>query len=185
MAGSPGGWPSQEKLDIVKSAGSCPLTERRFDLRSSRMTNRKKPTHGVWINPDRPTIVFVTVCTQHRRTWLATSENHRLLRDVWNRSSAWLVGRYVLMPDHLHLFAAPGPLELPLDNWVRYWKSQFTRLRNDDSCIWQTDHWDTRLRSDESYEEKWWYVRNNPVRAGLVAESAEWPFQGELNTLEW
>jgi hypothetical protein len=34
---------------------------------------------------------------------------------------------------------------------------------------WQTDHWDRRLRSDESYAEKWEYVRCNAVRHGLVA----------------
>ncbi len=41
------------------------------------------------------------------------------------------------------------------------------------------------MRSDESYEEKWLYVRNNPVRAGLVNHADEWPYQGELNVLSW
>jgi putative transposase len=149
------------------------------------MANRKKPAHGVWIDPDRPTIVFVTVCTRDRLPWLATEENHRRLCEGWERAKAWLVGRYVLMPDHLHHFAAPGPLDLPLDTWVRYWKSQFTKVHREGSRNWQTDHWDTRLRSEESYEEKCWYVRNNPVRAGLVARAEEWPLQGELNRLEW
>ena len=144
------------------------------------MVNRKKPAHGVWIDPDRPTIVFVTVCTRDRLPWLATEENHRRLRELWERANAWLVGRDVLMPDHLHVFAAPGPLDLPLDNWVRYWKSQFIKVHREGSRNWQTDHWDTRLRSEESYEEKWWYVRNNPVRAGLVARAEErnGPYRG-------
>jgi putative transposase len=149
------------------------------------MANRKKPAHGVWIDPSSPTIVFVTVCTRDRLPWLATEENHGRLRDVWEQAQAWLVGRYVLMPDHLHLFAAPGSLELPLDTWVRYWKSLFTKVHREGFRNWQTDHWDTRLRSEESYEEKWWYVRNNPVRAGLVARAEEWPLQGELNRLDW
>ena len=149
------------------------------------MARRKKPAHGVELVPGCPTIVFVTVCTQHRRPWLATEQNNERLRAVWERASAWRVGRYVLMPDHLHLFAAPGPREIPLENWVRYWKSQFTKINADASQTWQSDHWDTRLRSGESYEEKWWYVRNNPVRAGIVTRVEEWPFQGELNVLEW
>ena len=149
------------------------------------MGPRKKPAHGVRIDPDRPTIVLVTVCTRDRDPWLATDENHRALCDVWTEARAWLVGRYVLMPDHLHFFAAPGPRELPLDNWVRYWKSQFTKARRDPSRDLQDDHWDSRLRSGESYDGKWWYVRNNPVRAGLVADAEDWPFQGELNVLPW
>lgn len=120
------------------------------------MADRQKPTHGVWIDPDRPTIVFVTVCTQNRRPWLAAEENHRRLREVWGRAKAWLVGCYVLMPDHLPLFAAPGPLNLPLETWVRYWKSHFTKVHGDGSRDWQTDHWDTRLRCEDSDEEKWW-----------------------------
>ncbi len=149
------------------------------------MTSRRKPTHGVRIDSSHPTIVFVTVCTKERRPWLATPENHDALRSIWQEATAWAVGRYVLMPDHLHLFAAPGRLEIPLDNWIRYWKSRFTRTRRLPAYQWQTDHWDTRLRSDESYEAKWLYVRENPVRGGLVDDAALWPYQGELNRLLW
>jgi hypothetical protein len=60
---------------------------------------RKKPAHGVWVDQARPTIVFVTVCTKDRRPWLATKGNHETLRIVWTEATAWVVGRYVLMPD--------------------------------------------------------------------------------------
>jgi putative transposase len=149
------------------------------------MNPRKKPAHGVRIDQTHPVIVFVTVCTRGRRPWLASPENHVALCQAWEAASAWLVGRYVLMPDHLHLFASPGRKEIPLDNWVRFWKSRFTRTRSIASQEWQTDHWDTRLRSGESYDGKWLYVRNNPVRARLVGHSDEWPYQGELNALPW
>lgn len=149
------------------------------------MRSRRKPAHGVRIDSTHPTIVFVTVCTKSRRPWLASSENHVALCGVWEEARAWVVGRYVLMPDHVHLFAAPGQLEISLDNWVRYWKSRFTSKHCVPSQEWQVDHWDRRLRSDESYEEKWLYVRNNPVRAGLVNHADEWPYQGELNVLSW
>jgi hypothetical protein len=36
------------------------------------------------------------------------------------------------------------------------------------------------LRSCESAEAKRLYMINNPVRAGLVTQSEEWPFQGEI-----
>jgi len=51
--------------------------------------------------------------------------------------------------------------------------------------IWQRDFWDTQLRKGENYDEKWQYVLENPVRAGLVKHSEDWPYQGELNVLEW
>ncbi|MBI3919804.1 MAG: hypothetical protein HY318_00195 [Armatimonadetes bacterium] len=130
-------------------------------------------------------IVYLTVCTKDRRGWLATDKNHALLVKVWTEATAWLVGRYVIMPDHIHLFAVPGQMEIEFDNWVRYWKSQFSKQHHGHSHRWQTDHWDTRLRSSESYEEKWEYVRNNPVRHGLVERSEDWPYQGEIHVLPW
>lgn len=41
-------------------------------------------------------------------------------------------------------------------------------LRTEQKPLWQQDYWDRQLRSGESYAEKWNYVRNNPVRHGLV-----------------
>jgi putative transposase len=149
------------------------------------MASRKRPAHGVHIAPELPTIVLLTVCTKGRRPWLATPHNHVGLRDTWTEAKAWAVGRYVLMPDHLQLFAAPGLLEIPLENWIKYWKSQFTKKRRRVDQEWQLNHWDTRLRSGESYDDKWSYVRENPVRAGLVAVAEDWPYQVELNVLAW
>jgi putative transposase len=149
------------------------------------MVPRKRPVHGVNIQVNAPTIVFVTVCTDERRPWLASAENHDHLRQTWQDAQAWLVGRYVLMPDHLHLFAAPGRLGISLENWIKYWKSQFTNKQFISDQKWQANHWDRRMRSGESYDQKWEYVRNNPVRAGLVTKPEDWPYQGELNRLEW
>jgi len=36
------------------------------------------------------------------------------------------------------------------------------------------------LRSSESYSEKWYYVRENPVRGKLVKQWQEWPYVGEI-----
>jgi len=149
------------------------------------MKIRRKPSHGVYEVSNGPTIVFLTVCTRGRIPWLATTENHLRLRDVWQSSSAWSVGRYVIMPDHLHVFASPTNDEVTLETWVKFWKSRFSKSHPEKAKRWQTDHWDKRLRSSESYEEKWLYVQQNPVRAGLVETPDEWPFQGELNRLDW
>ena len=146
---------------------------------------RKHPVHGVFIDDDQPTIVFLTVCTKARKPWLATHQVHQLLRDVWTKASAWLVGRYVLMPDHVHLFTAPTDTNISLDNWVKYWKSQFSKAHGVPAHRWLTDHWDTRLRNDESYAEKWDYVRNNPVRHGLVSRPEDWAFLGAIHELRW
>jgi REP-associated tyrosine transposase len=50
--------------------------------------------------------------------------------------------------------------------------------------LWQPGFFDHVLRSDESYAQKWEYVRENPVRAGLVMTADEWPFQGEIVVID-
>jgi putative transposase len=149
---------------------------------------RKHPAHGVVLLADKPVIAFLTVCSKDRVPWLACEEVHQLLRATWAESTAWLVGRYVIMPDHVHLFAAPNENFIPhidLDRWVKYWKSQFTMKHGNRRHRWQTDHWDRRIRHDESYDEKWEYVSNNPRRHGLVADADDWPYQGEIFELRW
>jgi putative transposase len=108
-----------------------------------------------------------------------------MLRAVWFDASAWLVGRYVIMPDHIHMFAAPGAMNIEYDTWVTYWKRLLALKHGRPEWRFQTDHWDRRLRSSESYSQKWEYVRNNPVRHGLVRDTDDWLFQGELNELQW
>jgi len=149
------------------------------------LPSRKRPAHGVLIQGNNPVIVFLTVCTKHRVPWLADDGVHALLRTIWTECSAWLVGRYMIMPDHIHLFVAPGSIELPFDHWVRYWKSQFVKKHGVPNHRWQTGHWDRRLRRSESYSDKWEYVRANPVRHGLVQRPDDWPFQGEIHVLPW
>jgi len=149
------------------------------------LPNRHRPASGVLLYPNQPTIVLLNVCTHQRNPWLAQRVVHEALKQVWGEARAWLVGRYVLMPDHLHLFCAPGGQPVPLDRWVSYWKRLFSLQADNPAWRWQVRHWDTRLRSSESYEQKWQYVLQNPVRKGLVARVDDWPYQGELNQLQW
>lgn len=74
----------------------------------------------------------------------------------------------------------------PLGNWVRFWKATISKAHGaTEGPFWQTDFWDTQMRGNESYATKWEYVRNNPVRAGLVSTADDWPYQGEMNLLRW
>ena len=150
-----------------------------------RFPPHKHPAHGVFHTPNQPLIVFLTVCTKDRKRWLADPAVHEVLRSVWAEASGWHVGRYVIMPDHIHLFAGPGDVDVSFDDWVQYWKREFTRRHHRPECGWQTDHWDRRLRRAESYLAKWHYVCLNPVRHGLVGNPDDWPYQGEIHILSW
>ena len=150
-----------------------------------RKAGRHHPARGVLINLGQPTIVFLTVCSKNRQTWLAQTTVQSALCQIWRKADAWLVGEFILMPDHLHMFCAPRDLTFILQQWVTHWKRKLSCLHLPETGVWQRDFWDTRLRGHENYAEKWHYVRQNPVRAGLVAQAEDWPFQGRLNVLPW
>jgi REP element-mobilizing transposase RayT len=150
---------------------------------------RKHPVHlAARERHNTPVIVFITVCTKERKRILANDKSHELIRDAWRLKNEWLVGRYVIMPDHIHLFCAPGTMPRePLTPWMKFWKSHAARSspKIRDAPIWQREFWDTQLRREQSYAQKWEYVMQNPVRAKLVAAAEDWPYQGELNELPW
>ena len=163
----------------------APRERRPTEAGSTELPHRRKPAEGVRIDLGGATIVFVTVCTKDRRRWLACEQAHRLLVHVWRQVDAWLTGRYVLMPDHLHLFAAPRDLRFTMERWLQYWKSQFTKAHKHEDWVWQAHAFHYRLRQGESYSQKWLYVRVNPLRAGLASDVEAWPYQGEVYELRW
>ncbi|HEV2418731.1 MAG TPA: transposase [Terriglobia bacterium] len=140
-----------------------------------------------WVYTPSP-IYFITACIAGRRAVLATTKVHDAFRRFAGSAPShgvWM-GRYVLMPDHFHLFAGFSDRGPDLSSWVRSLKgflSATLRRNNVPSTHWQKGFFDHVLRSEESYKQKWEYVRENPVRAGLVERAADWPYQGEVHSL--
>jgi putative transposase len=161
----------------------CPMSQ----INRETEPGRKHPAHPPLIERhNEPVIVYATICSEGRKRIFAFSDSAAVIVDAWQEAKSWLVGRYVIMPDHIHLFCAPNTFPAkPLTQWVQYWKSEASRHwpRPKEQPIWQRDAWDTQLRRLESYDSKWEYVINNPVRAGLVKNASDWPFQGEINVL--
>ena len=141
----------------------------------------------IWI--DNP-IFFVTACTDERRNILANSQAATILVEEWTTVKErhdWHIGRYVIMPNHVHFFCSPGNEAQDFSIFMKFWK-EWTSKKMKKECniegpIWQREFFDHLLRNNESYVQKWEYVFNNPVRAGLVKEAQEWPWQGEIETL--
>jgi REP element-mobilizing transposase RayT len=177
-----------QKRQATRLAASAPFDKPQTLFLSAVVPKRGSGRHLPHLSPfQAQPIVFLTLVTQRRRALLANAFAHRLLRGIWERSgeaNGWFVGDYVLMPDHVHLFASPGLEADALSAWVKLWKSVSSRQLKHSECvappIWQPEYFDRFLRSDESYEEKWWYVRENPVRAGLATDADAWPYRGRI-----
>jgi hypothetical protein len=79
----------------------------------------------------------------------------------------------MLMPDHLHALIQV-PERLKLSHVIASWKSCLTKNLG---IRWQHGFFDHRIRRSESLSEKWNYIEMNPVRAGFVKKSEEWPYR--------
>lgn len=93
-------------------------------------------------------------------------ERYRLL--------AWCV-----MPNHVHVVAEM--LEgHALSDVVKSWKSFTGRQANAhlgrSGAFWETDYFDRYMRDEAHLLRTISYVENNPLKAGLVSEPAEWPW---------
>lgn len=130
-------------------------------------------------------VYFVTACTEQRRHLLANAASHEAFRcfSLLARERGVLVGRYVLMPDHLHLFVCITPGATGLSVWMKSLKntlSKHWRTHGIEAPHWQKGFFDHLIRCSESHAEKWKYVRENPVRAGLVAKAEDGPYGGSI-----
>jgi REP element-mobilizing transposase RayT len=154
---------------------------------NKRVHRHLRRLHRIWI--DNP-IYFVTTCTYRRRRILTSSRVAAILREEWlatRERHGWVIGRYVIMPDHVHFFCAAELDAKPLSKLMQAWKQwsskRITRELELGDRIWQAEFFDHVLRSSESYSQKWDYVRENPVRAGLVSDAGDWRWQGEIDAL--
>jgi putative transposase len=144
----------------------------------------KLPPRLQRIFPHHP-VFFITFCTHHRRRLLASDAMHKAFITFATKAYSdhnIAVGRYVIMPDHVHFFVR-GPDDFQLGPWVGMLKQDLAKQIEDSgttSMIWQRGFFDHVLRSDESYVQKWNYVRENPVRSGLVTNADDWPYSGEI-----
>ena len=159
----------------------APRLQRRFP--------RRPPRLEILFSSVSP-FYFVTFNTHNRTTLLARDDIHRAFYSFCVRAEVRnvAVGRYVIMPDHVHLFVAMPLTGLTLSEWIGGLKTvvgkELLRL-GIQKPHWQQGFFDHVLRSSESYSQKWDYVRMNPVRAGLCDDPEQWTYQGEVVSISF
>jgi putative transposase len=143
----------------------------------------RPPRIPVWLPWEQRVIYFVTVCVANRRRVLANETAFKAFKAAIGKLGNWTVLAAMLMPDHLHVLATPiknrnakpGNFSGALKRWMRQELNA--------SWNWQPGCFDRLLRSDESLHDKWLYVQENPVRAGLVKHWKHWPYQIGLDDM--
>ena len=132
-----------------------------------------------------PPLYFITFCTFYRKPLLANEAFHlHFVQYMKCKSGIGIAcGEYVVMPDHIHCFLRIDPHRFQLGKTIGFIKQSLSKPLRDEGLAqphWQPGFFDHLMRSADSYSEKWNYVRNNPVRAGLVEHADDWKYQGVI-----
>ena len=144
------------------------------------MPNRPPRLTWIFQSIDSP-VYFLTFNTFRRQPLLAANPVQEAFRAFAEAGMGRGigVGRYVLMPDHVHLFVRAAA-DFRLQQWVRMLKRALSNAIPHPQPHWQAGFFDHVMRSTESYSEKWNYVQQNPVRAGLAVCPEDWPYAGQI-----
>ena len=98
---------------------------------------------------------------------------------AYRTQGKFLLHEFVIMPDHAHFILTPD-VKIPMERAVQLIKGGFSYRCNKEANftgeIWQPRSPDHRIRDDADYEHHREYIHMNPVRAGLVAKAAEYPY---------
>ncbi|MCR9297138.1 MAG: hypothetical protein NXI32_30940 [bacterium] len=95
------------------------------------------------------------------------------------RRGRWNPFSYIIMPNHLHLFAEipDGELKAVLEDFKRWTGHQAMKLLDDPPArFWQKEWFDHWSRSDQQDDRILKYIQNNPIKAGLPDRYRQWPY---------
>jgi putative transposase len=94
-----------------------------------RVHKHLRRVEGIWVGWP---IYFITTCTVERRTILACKEIAEILIGEWrnaHKRHGWAIGRYVIMPDHVHFFCRAELDAKTLPLFMQKWKQWIASVR--------------------------------------------------------
>ncbi|HSZ59630.1 MAG TPA: transposase [Tepidisphaeraceae bacterium] len=86
---------------------------------------------------------------------------------------------WCVMPNHVHVVFAPlvgNRVDEILHSWKGYTAREANRLLDRSGPFWERESFDHLIRTAEAVERFSEYVEQNPVKAGLCADAADWPY---------
>jgi len=86
---------------------------------------------------------------------------------------------WVIMPNHVHALieqVTGHRLGGIVQSWKSYSAKQINKNDGGRGAVWAPDYYDRYIRNEVHYANAVAYIENNPVKAGLVANAADWEF---------
>jgi putative transposase len=88
---------------------------------------------------------------------------------------------WVIMPNHVHVLIEQkqgSRLDAVVHSWKSFTAKRINAVRGKHGAVWAREYYDRYVRDAAHFENAFAYVRNNPVKAGLVARPEDWPWMG-------
>jgi putative transposase len=128
---------------------------------------------------------FITCCTWKRQL-LFDHAAVSAVRDAMQRTfdeRGLVVLAYVFMPDHVHwlLESTTDAPQLSAAMKLARQRAALAFRSQRSGQLWQDGYFERVLRRNEETKSVIRYVLNNPVRAGLVTEPADYPFSWSID----
>lgn len=129
---------------------------------------------------------FFTVNLADRRSDLLVREVEPLraaIRAVRLRAT-FHIDAWVILPDHMHCIWTLPEHDTDYSSRWRAIKTRFTKALprepgpppRDGRKFWQNRFWEHTIRDERDYRAHMDYIHFNPVKHGLAAHPAAWPF---------
>ena|SRR5262245_57427827 len=137
-----------------------------------------------YIGKRRYSLTFVTKsrCPRFVDAAVVDACASQILRVATETGFAILISCY--MPDHLHLIVEGTTEHSDLRRFVKLAKQLSGFYVKQQHCfrLWEPGFFDRFVREAEDLSSRIEYVRQNPVRAGLVVKPEDYPFLFERQT---
>jgi putative transposase len=136
---------------------------------------------------------FFTVVTHDRMPYFADPENVGHLRAAFRQvmeARSFRMEAVVILPDHLHcVWQLPEGDDDFSGRWREIKKAtsrQIDRTTNarGERPVWQRRFWEHAIRDDADWRGHVDYIHYNPVKHGLVARPADWPWSSFARAVE-
>lgn len=94
---------------------------------------------------------------------------------------------WVVMPNHVHVLFEEWetPMEKVLYSWKRFTATRANALLGLNGRFWQPEYWDRYMRDEEHFNKARRYIESNPVKAGVCAGAADWPWSSANPKWSW
>ena len=129
-------------------------------------------------------VYFVTFSTWEKLELTPAARQVVLDACLFFNTIRYKIFTIVVMPDHVHCLMQPFPksktdfwsLKSLLHSIKSYSSKQIPQVMKHIGTVWQDERYDRIIRNQSEFEQKWEYIRQNPVKAGLSATPEEYPF---------